>query len=514
MAPTDSSEAVEPSSYQATLIYGGQSFTFGWRAGIPASAFGESLREAVLAGTGLTALTGVELHADVGSSDGRRDDQLARQRITPRDIFQGRVSRVHVVPPIPTTIKEKCDGVAVKLLPPTTDVQTGPVTDRVTGRGTGIGERLPPAPKQITGRGLLQPPGRRVDGKFQKKGGSQLQFMHLMNANKGAQLPAGVRLDREEVARHTRPGDCWTIYQNKVYDVTLYMDFHPGGRDQLMLGAGQDCTQEFTRVHPWVSFDGMLGKLCLGKLEADPVPCATVNNARLADDGHSVWRHGSCDFVVVNRRAETADIASLALEPADPSGCAICFEPGQSVEIKTEINGSSISRRYTITSRQSEPFIEISVKKTSAGKMSSFLHGATKGTRISVSPPSGVFTPKLMGESAKAVLLSAGVGVTPMVALAEALGTRIAFTAHVDRSQAAHAFQRRFSDINVLCLAHYTQPSGRPPRDFAAKLARSRGTDYDWYVCGPSSFMSDVIESLEDAGVEPERIHVENFGAF
>ena len=38
--------------------------------------------------------------------------------------------------------------------------------------------------------------------------------------------------------KHNKEDDCWTVYQGKVYDVTSYLDYHPGGRDKLMLAAG------------------------------------------------------------------------------------------------------------------------------------------------------------------------------------------------------------------------------------------------------------------------------------
>ena len=44
------------------------------------------------------------------------------------------------------------------------------------------------------------------------------------------------------MAKHATASDCWTIFQGKVYDVTLYMDFHAGGKKELLRGAGKDMT--------------------------------------------------------------------------------------------------------------------------------------------------------------------------------------------------------------------------------------------------------------------------------
>jgi cytochrome b involved in lipid metabolism len=45
-----------------------------------------------------------------------------------------------------------------------------------------------------------------------------------------------------EIKKHNQVDDCWTIFRGKVYDITRYLDYHPGGEEILMLGAGKDCT--------------------------------------------------------------------------------------------------------------------------------------------------------------------------------------------------------------------------------------------------------------------------------
>lgn len=49
----------------------------------------------------------------------------------------------------------------------------------------------------------------------------------------------------DEISKHNKVGDCWTVLNGKVYDITLYLDYHPGGAEKLMLGAGKDCTKLF-----------------------------------------------------------------------------------------------------------------------------------------------------------------------------------------------------------------------------------------------------------------------------
>lgn len=71
----------------------------------------------------------------------------------------------------------------------------------------------------------------------------------------------------EELAKHTKQEDAWIAIRGKVYNVTPYMEYHPGGIEELMRGAGQDGTLLFDEVHKWVNFESMLEKCYIGKLK-------------------------------------------------------------------------------------------------------------------------------------------------------------------------------------------------------------------------------------------------------
>lgn len=68
--------------------------------------------------------------------------------------------------------------------------------------------------------------------------------------------------------------DAWTVYQGKVYNITPYVPFHPGGKGEILRGAGKDSVKLFMEVHPWVNWDGMLSECLVGILvgedEAQP----------------------------------------------------------------------------------------------------------------------------------------------------------------------------------------------------------------------------------------------------
>lgn len=59
------------------------------------------------------------------------------------------------------------------------------------------------------------------------------------------------------------------MYQGRVYNISAYLDFHPGGREELLKGAGRKSDGLFAEVHPWVNWEGMLSGCCVGILVAE-----------------------------------------------------------------------------------------------------------------------------------------------------------------------------------------------------------------------------------------------------
>ncbi|GAM40551.1 heme/steroid binding domain protein [Talaromyces pinophilus] len=63
--------------------------------------------------------------------------------------------------------------------------------------------------------------------------------------------------------------DAWTSYNGKVYNITPYVSFHPGGKGELLRGAGKDSGKLFLETHPWVNWDGILGECLVGILVSE-----------------------------------------------------------------------------------------------------------------------------------------------------------------------------------------------------------------------------------------------------
>ncbi|CAI7917556.1 unnamed protein product, partial [Closterium sp. NIES-53] len=72
-----------------------------------------------------------------------------------------------------------------------------------------------------------------------------------------------------EVKRHKKEEDAWTVVRGRVYNITPYLDFHPGGKVMLMKAAGKDCTALFNKYHAWVNAEFLLDQCFLGMLIPD-----------------------------------------------------------------------------------------------------------------------------------------------------------------------------------------------------------------------------------------------------
>lgn len=78
--------------------------------------------------------------------------------------------------------------------------------------------------------------------------------------------PSYVKVTKEQLKAHKFQHDCWTSINGKVFNITPYLNFHPGGVDEIMKCAGRDGTTLFNKYHRWVNADKMLEKCWIGML--------------------------------------------------------------------------------------------------------------------------------------------------------------------------------------------------------------------------------------------------------
>ncbi|OQE47525.1 hypothetical protein PENCOP_c001G03977 [Penicillium coprophilum] len=92
------------------------------------------------------------------------------------------------------------------------------------------------------------------------------------NKLRGEGLPPGLLRVTPSMLKeqHGRKGrDAWTSYHGKVYNISPYAPYHPGGKGELFRGAGKDSAQLFQEIHPWVNWEGILGECLVGILVSE-----------------------------------------------------------------------------------------------------------------------------------------------------------------------------------------------------------------------------------------------------
>ncbi|CAA0808912.1 Cytochrome b5 domain-containing protein RLF [Striga hermonthica] len=104
-----------------------------------------------------------------------------------------------------------------------------------------------------------------------EKGYSQMDWLKLTRTHPdlaGLKGQSNRRLiSLKEVKQHQSEGSMWTVLKGRVYNLSPYMKFHPGGVDMLMKAVGKDCTSLFNKYHAWVNAEFLLEKCLVGILD-------------------------------------------------------------------------------------------------------------------------------------------------------------------------------------------------------------------------------------------------------
>ena len=192
--------------------------------------------------------------------------------------------------------------------------------------------------------------------------------------------------------------------------------------------------------------------------------------------------------------------------------------PGQYLTLRLSDAGDPAPlRSYSLSGYGTQ--YRISVKREERGAVSRWLHNNIHdGSVVDVAAPRGDFY--LTDGVCPVVLLSAGVGVTPVLAMLHALAEggsrREIWWLHTTRDVHTQAFQQEVSGLiaelpNARQQVFYTSSSGRLDGRAVAALGLPR--DAAVYMCGPDPFMADMRSALTDAGIDPAHIYSELFGA-
>lgn len=218
-------------------------------------------------------------------------------------------------------------------------------------------------------------------------------------------------------------------------------------------------------------------------------------------------------------RRETDDVLSLLLEADDGTPLPVA-QAGQYLTIR--IAGAADPaplRSYSLSTYSTDGTYRISVKRDMRGLASSWLHQHIQaGSVVEAAAPRGDFV--LADGDGPVVLLSAGVGSTPVLAMLHRLAAerspRRVVWVHTTRDRAAYAFADEVEDLIASlpdATAHHVYTADGPRLSAASLSALTLPADATVYLCGPDPFMAGMREALVANGFEPASIHSELFGA-
>ncbi|HTJ24647.1 MAG TPA: MOSC and FAD-binding oxidoreductase domain-containing protein [Candidatus Limnocylindria bacterium] len=229
---------------------------------------------------------------------------------------------------------------------------------------------------------------------------------------------------------------------------------------------------------------------------------------------------------------ETSDVVSVELEA--PSGAVLPIPlPGQFVVVRLQPEGSAtpVMRSFSLCGPPSSTQYRLGIKCEPHGIAGTYLAARSRvGELLEVSAPRGAFV--LQADDTPAILLSAGIGATPVLAMLHALAAehsqREIWWIHGARSRAEHPFAAEVRGLLAALprgRAHvrYSRPgpqdergrdydsSGRLDAQLLAQLDIARESDF--YLCGPPAFLDEFRAGLAAWGVAARRIRSEVFGS-
>ncbi len=229
---------------------------------------------------------------------------------------------------------------------------------------------------------------------------------------------------------------------------------------------------------------------------------------------------------------ESEHVRSVSLAATDGTSLPT-WQPGQSItlRLRPDSGAATLIRNYSLSNRPGSDHYRISVKREAHGTVSRHIHAHVGiGDLLDVAAPRGTFF--LADGDAPVILVSAGVGATPVLSMLHALAAensqRQVWWLHGARNSGEHPFAEETSDLlnrlpNSRFRLFYSRPNdtdrrgvdyteqGRLSPDAVAHLGLPR--DADAYLCGPAAFMAELGGGLAAYGLDPSRVHSETFGA-
>ncbi|XP_021793243.2 cytochrome b5 reductase 4 isoform X10 [Papio anubis] len=310
-----------------------------------------------------------------------------------------------------------------------------------------------------------------------KQGRSLMDWIRLTKSGKDLTGLKGrlIEVTEEELKKHNKKDDCWICIRGFVYNVSPYMEYHPGGEDELMRAAGSDGTELFDQVHRWVNYESMLKECLVGRMAIKPavlkdyreeekkvlngmLPKSQVTDT-LAKEGPSYpsydwFQTNSLVTIAIYTKQKDINLDSIIVDHQDDSfraetiikDCLYLIHIGLSHEVQEDFSvrvvesvgkieivlkkkentswdflGHPLENHNSLIPRKDteDPYMKDSyIRKNINQRRETFIftfNPDVVGDFVSVSSPEGNFKISKFQELEDLFLLAAGTGFTPMV---------------------------------------------------------------------------------------------------
>ncbi|MFZ3206676.1 MULTISPECIES: glycine-betaine demethylase subunit GbcB [Pseudomonas] len=241
------------------------------------------------------------------------------------------------------------------------------------------------------------------------------------------------------------------------------------------------------------------------------------------------WSNGRHLVRCVKVIQETWDVRTFCFMAEQP--VLFFFKPGQFVTLELEIDDQPVMRSYTISSSPSVPYsFSISIKRMPGGKVSNWLHdNLQEGQELAVHGPVGLFN-AIDFPADKVLLLSGGVGITPVMSMTRWFydtnaNVDMVFV-HSARTPKDIIFHRELEhmaarinnfSLHIICEKHGQGEAWAGYRGYLnQKMLELMAPDFmerEIFCCGPTPYMNAVKHLLENNGFDMQHYHEESFGA-
>ncbi|XP_078225828.1 cytochrome b5 reductase 4 isoform X27 [Callithrix jacchus] len=400
-----------------------------------------------------------------------------------------------------------------------------------------------------------------------KQGRSLMDWIRLTKSGKDLTGLKGrlIEVTEEELKKHNKKDDCWVCIRGIisarfdigfVYNVSPYMEYHPGGEDELMRAAGSDGTELFDQVHRWVNYESMLKECLVGRMAVKPtvlkdyreeekkvlngmLPKSQVTET-LAKEGPSYpsydwFQTDSLVTIAIYTKQKDINLDSIIVDHQDDSFRAETIIKDHLYLIHIGLS-HEVQEDFSVRVIESVGKIEIVLKKKENTSWNflghplenhhSLIPRKDTGDFVSVSSPEGNFKISAFQELEDLFLLAAGTGFTPMVKILNYALTDIPTLRKVKlmffnkteddiiwRSQLEKlAFKDKRLDVEFVLSAPTSEWNGKQGHISPALLSEffKRNLDKSKVlvcICGPVPFTEQGIRLLHDLNFSKNEIH-------